>query len=96
MVQQIYEEINPTKKKIKEKFNNNNQNELNNDTIDIFSSTESEKKAYVREEYFYFKYLLARIEDKRNIIQIYFDLLEQCQIFFKIFYIILIIINKIK
>ena len=30
---------------------------------------------------------MARIEDKRNIIQIYFDLLEQCQIFFKIFYI---------
>ena len=87
MVQQIYEEINPTKKKIKEKFNNNNQNELNNDTIDIFSAPESEKKVYVREEYFYFKYLLARIEDKRNMIQIYFDLLEQCQIFFKIFYV---------
>jgi hypothetical protein len=87
-IQQIYEEINPTKKKIKENLNiNNNTNELNNDTIDIFTAPESDKKEYVREEYFYFKYLLARIEDKRNIIQIYFDLLEQCQFFFKFFYV---------
>ena len=89
-IQQIYEEINPTKKKIKENLNinnNNNINELNNDTIDIFTAPESDKKEYVREEYFYFKYLLARIEDKRNIIQIYFDLLEQCQFFFKFFYV---------
>lgn len=42
---------------------------------------------YIREEYFYFGYLLARIEDKRNIFQIYLDLLEQCQIFFKFFFI---------
>ncbi len=42
---------------------------------------------YIREEYFYFRYLLARIEDKRNIFQIYLDLLEQCQIIFKFFFI---------
>ena len=52
-------------------------NNLNNNSTKIF---------YVREEYFYFGYLLARIEDKRNIIQIYFDLLEQCQIIFKFFF----------
>ena len=40
---------------------------------------------YVREEYFYFGYLLAIIEDKRNIYEIYCDLLEQCQIIFKFF-----------
>jgi small GTP-binding protein len=52
-------------------------NNINNNSTKIF---------YVREEYFYFGYLLARIEDKRNIIQIYFDLLEQCQIIFKFFF----------
>ena len=43
------------------------------------------KIEYIREEYFYFGYLLARIEDKRSVFQIYLDLLEQCQIIFKLF-----------
>ena len=51
---------------------------------------------YVREEYFYFGYLLARIEDKRSIIDIYLDLLEQCQIIFKVFFISFNIYEDIK
>ena len=82
-IKEIYEEINPIKKKINENMNNNTHNNMNSDTTVIFTSQEQEKKVYVREEFFYFKYLLARIEDKRTISQIYFDLLEQTQIIFK-------------
>ena len=82
-IKEIYEEINPIKKKINENMNNNTHNNLNSDTTVIFTSQEQEKKVYVREEFFYFKYLLARIEDKRTLSQIYFDLLEQTQIIFK-------------
>jgi len=86
-IKEIYEEINPIKKKINENINNNitTHNNMNSDTTIIFTSPEQEKKVYVREEFFYFKYLLARIEDKRTLSQIYFDLLEQNQIFFKFF-----------
>ena len=86
-IKQIYEEINPTKKNIipKNTFNHSNSRDImNNDTI-LFSSPEPEKKVYVKEEYFYFKYLLARIEDKRTLFQIYLDLLEQNQIIIKFF-----------
>ena len=41
---------------------------------------------YIREEYFYFGYLLARIQDKRSLLEIYYDLLEQCHFIFKIFF----------
>ena len=82
-IKEIYEEINPIKKKINENINNNTHNNLNSDTTVIFTSQEQEKKVYVREEFFYFKYLLARIEDKRTLSLIYFDLLEQTQIIFK-------------
>jgi len=82
-IKEIYEEINPIKKKINENINNNTHNNMNCDTTVIFTSQEQEKKVYVREEFFYFKYLLARIEDKRTLSQIYFDLLEQTQIIFK-------------
>ena len=82
-IKEIYEEINPIKKKINENMNNNTHNNMNSDTTVIFTSQEQEKKVYVREEFFYFKYLLARIEDKRTLSQIYFDLLEQTQIIFK-------------
>ena len=89
-IQKIYEEINPSKKqnKFESKDDNNkikkNKNNINDET---FFSPEPPKieKIYVREEYFYFKYLLARIEDKRTFIQIYLDLLEQNQIFVKFF-----------
>ena len=89
-IKKIYEEINPIRKKIKENKNTNDNkknksNDINNDVIFAVSSSDSEKK-YVREEYFYFKYLLARIEDKRSLFQIYYDLLEQNQIIFKFFY----------
>jgi hypothetical protein len=89
-IKQIYEEINPTKKKMSEVNNNNNKikdsnhNDMNSDTIISFGNIESQK-VYVREEYFYFKYLLARIEDKRSLSQIYLDLLEQNQFFIKFF-----------
>jgi hypothetical protein len=82
-IKEIYEAINPIKKKINENINNNTHNNMNSDTTVIFTSQEQEKKVYVREEFFYFKYLLARIEDKRTLSQIYFDLLEQTQIIFK-------------
>ena len=39
---------------------------------------------YVNEEYFYFQFDDACVIDNRNIYQIYKDLLEQCQIFFKL------------
>ena len=89
-IQKIFEEINPSKKqnKFESKDDNNkikkNKNNINDET---FFSPEPPKieKIYVREEYFYFKYLLARIEDKRTFIQIYLDLLEQNQIFVKFF-----------
>ena len=69
------------------KFNKNNS--TNNFIPPYLSKVkkEEEKIIYSREEYFYFGYLLARIEDKRNITQIYLDLLEQCQIIFKFFFI---------
>ena len=89
-IQKIYEEINPSKKqnKFESKDDNNkikkNKNNINDETF--FSPEPAEiEKLYVREEYFYFKYLLARIEDKRTFIQIYLDLLEQNQIFVKFF-----------
>ena len=44
-----------------------------------------EEFQYSREEYFYFGYPLARIQDKRSICQMYLDLLNQCQILFKLF-----------
>ena len=51
---------------------------------------------YIREEYFYFGYLLARIKDKRSVIDIYLDFLEQCQIIFKFFFIPFNIYEDIK
>ena len=84
-IQYVYEQINQNKRKtnIQNKKNNNN---INADTPIIFNTKKDVQKFYIREEYFYFGYLLARIEDKRNIFQIYLDLLEQCQIFFKFLY----------
>ena len=88
-IKQIYEEINPSKRKAREEnARNNNTNKNNhsnnmNSEIIVFSAPKQEKKEYVREEFFYFKYLLARIEDKRTIFQIYLDLLEHNQLFFK-------------
>ena len=86
-IKEIYEEINPTKKINKENNINkktNSRDNMNSDVI-AFSIPEPDEKIYVREEYFYFKYLLARIEDKRTITQIYLDLLEQNQIIIKFF-----------
>ena len=87
-IQKIYEEINPMKRKFKEDNSNINKisvkNDTNSDTFFKVSNIETEK-IYVREEYFYFKYLLARIEDKRTLFQIYLDLLEYNQILFKFF-----------
>ena len=84
-IRQIYDEINPSKKK-EENINKNinNPNSINNEMV-IFSPQKQVKKLYVREEYFYFKYLLARIEDKRSVCQIYRDLLEHNQIIFKFY-----------
>ena len=87
-IKKIYEEINPSKRKAREEnVNKNNINKPSNNLMNtemiIFSSPKQEKEEYVREEFFYFKYLLARIEDKRTILQIYLDLLEHNQIIFK-------------
>jgi hypothetical protein len=86
-IRQIYDEINPNKKKIIIKNGNNKiiSNNNTNNEMEVFSAPKQEKKIYVREEYFYFKYLLARMEDKRSVFQIYVDLLEQCQIVFKFY-----------
>ena len=89
-IKQIYEEINPSRRKAREENitnnninkNNSDKNSMNSEML-VFSSPKEEKKEYVREEFFYFKYLLARIEDKRTIFQIYLDLLEHNQLFFK-------------
>ena len=88
-IRQIYDEINPSKKKegnVNKVINNpNSVNNINNE-MPIFDTQKQVKKLYVREEYFYFKYLLARIEDKRSVYQIYRDLLEHNQIFFKFYF----------
>lgn len=81
-IQYVYDKINQDKK-AKAKNNNN----INADTQIIISTVNENEKFYTREEYFYFKYLLARIEDKRTVFQIYLDLLEQCQIMFKFFFV---------
>ena len=83
-IRQIYDEINPSKKK-EENVNKNITNNSINNEIAVFAPTQQIKKLYVREEYFYFKYLLARIEDKRSVFQIYMDLLEYNQIIFKLY-----------
>ena len=69
-IRQIYDEINPSKKK-EENVNKNITNNSINNEIAVFAPPQQIKKLYVREEYFYFKYLLARIEDKRSVFQIY-------------------------
>ena len=81
-IQYVYEQMNPNLKKLNK--SNNKSININADTP--FAIQKKEEKFYVREEYFYFGYLLARMEDKRTLLQIYFDLLEQCQIIFKFFY----------
>ena len=81
-IQYVYEQINPNLKKINRKVNN----DINADTPITFGTRKKIEKFYVREEYFYFGYLLARMEDKRTLFQIYIDLLEQCQLFFKFLY----------
>ena len=48
-----------------------------------YSSGKIQEFAFVNEEYFYFSYENAIEKDDRNIITIYKDLLEQCQIVFK-------------
>ena len=83
-IRQIYDEINPSKKK-EENVNKNITNNSINNEIAVFAPEQQIKKLYVREEYFYFKYLLARIEDKRSVFQIYMDLLEYNQIIFKLY-----------
>ena len=81
----IFKALNESKVKNKiKKLNNLNDSKEQNMPVKIASN---ESILYVREEYFYFGYLLARIEDKRSIFNIYCDLLEQCQIIFKMFFI---------
>ena len=81
-IQYVYNQINQDKR-AKAKNNNN----INADAQIAISNVNANEKFYTREEYFYFKYLLARIEDKRTVFQIYLDLLEQCQIIFKFFFV---------
>lgn len=80
-------------KKINSKdINTNNNNIKNNNSSSIYPfhyniKRNPENIQYSPEEYFYFGYLLARIKDKRSVFDIYFDLLEQCHIIFKLFFI---------
>ena len=87
-VQIIYEQMNQNKK-LKKSINtseNKISNSLNEDCPIITQAPMNKmEKIYSREEYFYFGYLLARIEDKRDLFEIYMDLLEQCQLIFKFF-----------
>ena len=76
----IFNQINKDRRTPKPTDNN-----MNVDMPVVFQK--NEEKFYIREEYFYFGYLLASSEDKRNFIQIYLDLLEQCQFFYKFFFI---------
>ena len=78
----IYNSLN----KDKSQNNNNNKSNYIPTYLNQIKKEKSSKIIYVREEYFYFGYLLARIEDKRSIINIYYDLLEQCQFIFKFFF----------
>ena len=78
----IYKALNESKDNNK----NKKGNQLNNSNLKL-KITSTESIQYIREEYFYFGYLLARINDKRSIFNIYCDLLEQCQIIFKMFFI---------
>ena len=79
-IQYVYEQMN--QKKINPKKNIQNANIV---TPIVSTQTQKYEVFYIREEYFYFGYALAILEDKRTIYQIYIDLLEQCQIFFKLF-----------
>ena len=79
----IYNSINKNINNDIKKSNNNNSNF--NPPINAYKKN-FDNFEYVREEYFYFGYLLARIKDKRSIFDIYLDLLEQCQIIFKFFF----------
>ena len=75
----IYKVLNESKDK------NKKGSQLNNSNLQL-KTANTESLQYIREEYFYFGYLLARIEDKRSVFNIYHDLLEQCQIIFKMFF----------
>ena len=85
-IQYIYNSMNQKINKIQ---NSKYQNKNSADNyIPPFAKDNIKKTkeiTYIREEYFYFGYLLSRIEDKRSITRIYLDLLEQCQIIFKFF-----------
>ena len=80
-IQYVYNQMN--QKKINNKKNIKNIN--TNTRMPVIAQTQKDEIFYIREEYFYFGYALAILEDKRTIFQIYIDLLEQCQIFFKFF-----------
>ena len=86
-IQYVYEQINKNNRKMFNKNIKNSNNDINKDSPITISLPKKMEKIYTREEYFYFGYLLARIEDKRSIFKIYMDLLEQCQIIFKFFYV---------
>ena len=86
-IQYVYEQINQNKRKMFNQNFKNSSNNINSDSPITISLPKNMEKIYTREEYFYFGYLLARIEDKRTIFQIYIDLLEQCQMIFKFFYV---------
>ena len=82
----IYKSFNMPKNedKKKDKYNKKSNSQIQNNHL---KNSYIEEIQYTREEYFYFGYLLTRIEDKRTMLKIYYDLLEQCQIIFKFFFI---------
>ena len=74
---------------IYKRFNNENNfdNKLAINNIihkpDNNPKTAKNDTTYSREEFYYFGYPLAILRDGRNILQMYFDLLNHCQIIFK-------------
>ena len=74
----IYNSINKSDPDNKMLPNGAEIEQINPNIIQTFENLE-----YSREEYFYFRYLLARIQDKRTTNEIYLDLLEHCQVIYK-------------
>ena len=84
-IEKFYNLVNDKKLEETHKISNSDLNKQDN--INFQTTKETENFSYSNEEYFYFGYPLAIIKDKRSLYQMYFDLLNQCQIVFKLFYI---------
>ena len=80
--QKIFEAIN--EERTDGDNNTNGANIIRRESNEI-KFKESENIVYSREEFFYLEFAPERALDKRSLFEIYLDLLNQCQIFFKFF-----------